>query len=519
MAQILLDNPTRGSTTLLTSCVPSTTSSQLADGTTPDDHTGDNAFNGSRKIKQWMVDQNAMNTELYGGVIFVSPSGSAATDDANIAAAFATMAATSGNQVLMLAPGQYYSQQKNVFTFAGTGQTNFWFIGNGAIINQNTNNVGIWEFQSPGTAGNAGLFFKGITWQYSAQQTSSNTAAVCLGFRSTLSTDPNSNGLWHIFIDQCNCRLGYRGIANTQPVGHFPVWDIHISNCITGGLSGAAAYLSSPIATGAPNISIENCEFGTFYLGGSESLVVVTACDNLVLSCIEFLSVTAQSLFFLSSVAQSNINNCKCEGYVASGSATPIISLADGACTITGFRLNGLIIAGTARLISMGATTIGSCVTVNNLSMSVASGTGTLTCFNGGSTVLFNVVGLPAVKSLGSGPATINLVDNGTATPNSLNVLAYQGGEMSDDMANTSMTFVGYVPGNVVGASSRVNVWNSMTVAQTLTLSNSAPYTNNLWDGAECHWIVTANCIANLTVSLQVPPSKIATPGTWGKAR
>jgi hypothetical protein len=64
--QTLLDNAARGATTLLSSCQPSTTSSQLLDGTSPGDNTGDSAFNAGRKFKQWAADINAMFAILLG---------------------------------------------------------------------------------------------------------------------------------------------------------------------------------------------------------------------------------------------------------------------------------------------------------------------------------------------------------------------------------------------------------------------------------------------------------------------
>jgi hypothetical protein len=66
MPQTLLDNSTRGTTTLLQSCQPSTISSQLLDGTTPGDNTGDIAFNAGRKLKQWAADVNSMFATLLG---------------------------------------------------------------------------------------------------------------------------------------------------------------------------------------------------------------------------------------------------------------------------------------------------------------------------------------------------------------------------------------------------------------------------------------------------------------------
>jgi hypothetical protein len=82
VSQIPLDNPTRGTTTLLAQCVNSsgtvvgTTSSQLADGTTLGDGTGDLAFNLGRKLKQWGADVNTMTSLMLGNYLAVAPAAS-----------------------------------------------------------------------------------------------------------------------------------------------------------------------------------------------------------------------------------------------------------------------------------------------------------------------------------------------------------------------------------------------------------------------------------------------------------
>ena len=66
MPQTLLDNASRGTTSLLSSCVPSTTSDQLNAGSAPGDDTGDGAFNFGRKLRQWAADLNAMLSQTMG---------------------------------------------------------------------------------------------------------------------------------------------------------------------------------------------------------------------------------------------------------------------------------------------------------------------------------------------------------------------------------------------------------------------------------------------------------------------
>jgi hypothetical protein len=71
---LLLDNPTRGTTDLLASCVPPSTSDQINPGTTPGDDTGTPGFNFSRFLKQWAADTNA-NMQQIANFIAVTTGG------------------------------------------------------------------------------------------------------------------------------------------------------------------------------------------------------------------------------------------------------------------------------------------------------------------------------------------------------------------------------------------------------------------------------------------------------------
>ncbi len=456
------------------------------------------------------------------GWIWLTPSGdtSGVTDDANITGAFATMAAITGvggvDHYLVLSPGQYYSQQKNVFTFANAQAARYWFIGHGAVINQTATNTGTWEFQSPDGAISEGIFIRGIGFKYMTQQTSANTSSVHLGFRATQTSAVGSQGIWGVYIEECQFQFGYRAIANTQPSGQFPLWDIHIAKCLSGGTAGAPVWISSPSAVGQPNISVRDCEFGTPYLGGSEAIVNIQASNNVTLDNVEILGAVGVPLYSLGSINTLTMNACKGEACTTTGNVAVLNLQNVYSGTITGFCLNSAVVNG-GRLVSVGNGNAGEGITVSGLAVTVASGTGTLTLFNG-SILQITCINPPAVNGLGLGPAVVNLFDNTITTGNVLNMLTYPGGEMSDDYGNTSLTFLGYAGGGAGTATPHVNVWNSMTVGQTVTLSNSIPNTNNLWDGVEFYWVVTANCIASLTINLQVPASKIAAPGSWGKA-
>ncbi len=73
MSQILIDNAARGTTSLLATCVPAATSSQLLDGSAVGDGTGDTGFNAARKLKQWAADINANTALILGNYLAAVP--------------------------------------------------------------------------------------------------------------------------------------------------------------------------------------------------------------------------------------------------------------------------------------------------------------------------------------------------------------------------------------------------------------------------------------------------------------
>jgi hypothetical protein len=103
-----------------------------------------------------------------------------------------------------------------------------------------------------------------------------------------------------------------------------------------------------------------------------------------------------------------------------------------------------------------------------------------------------------------------------------LNVLGYQGGEMSDDIGDASLTWTGYSPAVNGTASAHYSIWNTpLTTNRTITLNgtNGSAAADNLWDGAEAVFVRTANATgaSTLIASGAIPSSKTIAIGTYSK--
>jgi hypothetical protein len=451
---------------------------------------------------------------------YLLPSGdtSGATDYANITAAFAAMAGYSTN-LLTFAPGQYYVNAKLVFNWQNSGQSNVAFVCMGtAIITQVTANTGVWEFQVPSGYTPNIVTLEGISLTYSSQQSSSNTSAVCLGVRGVNGTTPNATTFeWR--IHRCQFYYGYRGIANTQPAGQFPWWGIKIHECNFGNLSGASIRIVSPSSVGQPNIEVTNCLDGGPYSGGSEASIQIDACDSLTLKNLEWLGVISQTVYYLSaSIFQ--MMGCKAESYTPSTSGA--INTVNSVGTITNFSMNGAFLGTGASNCILNQSQTAQGVVVDNLYVSASTGTGTCRIFACSGGALY-VTSPPTIAALGSGPGVFSLQDSGgSSSANVLNVLGYQGGEMSDDIGDASLTWTGYSPAVNGTASAHYSVWNTaLTANRTITLNgtNGTAAADNLWDGAEAVFVRTANATgaSTLTVNGTIPSSKTIAIGAYSK--
>lgn len=458
----------------------------------------------------------------------MTPSGdqTGVTDDANVAAAFATMAANTNynnpvNHVLTLAPGAYYSQQKNVFTFANTTAQNYLFQGYGAVITQTASNVGMWEFQLPLGGINNTIRVKGITFQYATQQTSANTASVCLGFRAV--ADPATNQVFFGFtVEECKFTYGFRGVGCTQPTGTMGAFYIQIKGNQYSSIAGASNYLVTPTAIGWTSINISDNL--TIPSGGppSEAMDIVANCDNLTMFNNEYDGGSGQPAIFLNGVASFATGGSKAESFTTSGT-NGLIELLNSSGTIISFHANGIICNG-GYLLTQNTVASNSCyVNILDVGISMNSGTGTFTLFATAPNSQFNVMSAPNITGLGSGPAVVRLTNSGgSASANKLHLLSYPGGEMSDDIGDASLTWTGFSPAVFSASSAHCNVWNSpLTAPRTVTLTTGIgnSYADNFWDGCECHVIRTANSndVNALTVNGSIPASKTYATGTWGK--
>jgi hypothetical protein len=482
-------------------------------GTGPNTGTGDNPYNAFTKV-------NANFTDLYGKNSFlnyVAPSGdtSGATDYANLFAALNAMSIdTTGNLRGLQLAGTYYINAKIIVTFGGNpvqqGPFQIQGFGN-TTINVVGTNIGAIEFQVPDTSNAHQFVFRQFNIIYQTQQTSSNTAAVALGFRTISGTA--GIGIFLLHFEDLSLQSCYRGIAITQTSGTFVVWETLIDHCNFGATAGAAIYLVSPTPDGAPSIEINHC-YSQPYNGGSEALVRVDSCDNLTIINWETNELNNQHLFYLTdcqfSIIRSKLEQC------TYSTATNLIETANCAGTIDGFEWSDITLNANCNFLNDEVGNSSATLRVFDLNLSIASGTNTITLLNG-SPIGFIVDTGPNLfgsgSGLGSGPAVFRICNSsGSTVSNLVQFMCQPGGNMSDDLAQTSITT--FTP----LLTPSVNVWNTpLTGNITVNLAAGAGSVvgDNSWDGAPFTFIRTANATgaSTFTISAAIPATKTLSAG------
>jgi hypothetical protein len=457
--------------------------------------------------------------------IFPSGDTSGVTDFANFAAAFAVMAAdTTGlNHILTISTGIYYTNAKLVFTFNIAGQGNlatpYEFRGQGGVrIVQVTSNTGILEFQVPLGGFPSNVKISGIQFEAQTQQTSANTGSFGIGARAIATTATNET-TWGYLIEYCRFQNLYRGISNTQPAGIFPWWGIMVRDCDFHSCSGANVRIVSPTSVGQPNLSFWNNLTDTPYLGGSEAIYQVSACDTASFINLENLKIVNVPLISLVSVFNFRVIACKgeaCEYDNVSSGSNPAIVLANSYGSID-IRLNGVTVGAGAvpsSVVSVQNGAIGQSVIIENMSVGFTAGTGTLDLVQG-NLININFIGSPNIIGLGSGPAVCNFMNTagGFNTGKVLQFATPPGGAMSDDIGDNSYTWAGQT-------SPVILVFNTpLTAARTVTLPTGTGNVgaNNCWNGAQVTVVRTANATGafNLTINGTNPATKIVAIGAW----
>ncbi len=488
-----------------------------------------------------IVTNTANIATIKGTLNILTPSGdtTGATDAAAIQAALTAMSAgfTAPGHTLIFESGEYYINAKMVLTFNSNSNiandnVPFQIMGLGAVrIWQVTNNTGMFEFQVPTNGFPGYVSFEGIMLWYVNQQTSSQTNSVCLGVRSVnnTGTGTETSPLWN--IDRVNCRYGFRAFANTQPAGIFSWWDVYITRCVATSMAGAAVWAVSPTTVGNPNWKIDSMLINQPYNGGSEAMISVSGCDNLVCSNVEMLQVQNVPCFSFNSVTSWAIIGCKGEActytYLTTGNNF-VIETENSYGTIVDFNLNGAFITTTGGgtvppiLLHVGAGAAGQGVTVCNLSVGVSSGTGTLTCFQSNPAIRITVISPVNVLGLGSGPAVVRMTNSGAGVAES-SVLGFPnnpGGRMPQaDQGDTSFTLA--TPLTLT----EVLIWNTpLTANRTcqLSASHGSVVADNLWDGAICRVIRTANSTGAFTLTItgtSIPTTLVVPIGGYAEFR
>jgi len=441
-----------------------------------------------------------------------------ALDHANIQSALNSMAAdTSGNIKVLSLNGVYYNNQKFVYTASAATavqQQPIQIIGYGqTTINMVGSNLGCLEFQTVPTASFHGISISGIIFNYLTPQTSSNTASVCLGFRTVLGTD-SGNSIFNIYVNNCYFNNGFRGIANTQISGTFAMWGINVTNC-EFQCSGASCWFASPSSVGQPNIVLLH-NYNKPLSGGSEPFYRIDGGDSVTAIGTEFNLVTNQSAFNISSSYNVQVITTKMEDCTFSSNTNPAIQINNSAGSFDGVLFSNITLtASNWVLFNTGTQANNQSISLRNLSYSFsgAGSTGTATVFSGQGRFVMEGAA-PLTQSLGG--ATFRLVNSGGSTDsNRITFSSAPAGNMSDDNGNTSLT------------------WNPLTLAQlqfydsgltanqtvNLAAANGSTLADNSWDGCPVEIVVTSLATADVVVTAVDPTTTTLSPGTRGMWR
>jgi hypothetical protein len=449
--------------------------------------------------------------------ITVLPSGDSTgtTDFNNIQAALNTLAGdSSGNLRKLVLQGQYTTNAKLVVPLSAASnnqQGSLQIIGYGqTAITFTGSNIGCLEFQTATGSSCHGISIENIAIISQSQQGPSNTASFGIGFRS--STGTTNGTIFQIYIDRVYIQGFYRSIANTQTSGQYAVWGMKISRCIFGVCSGAALWLASPTSIGQPNINIDHV-YATEYVGGTEPLFVIDACDSLWLDSVETNNLTNRSLYKITS-SLFTLNRFKLETSTYSSNANPVLSFANSSGSINGFLFsNPALTATNLLLIDAAVGETNSKICINDLTIAGSTGAGTLTCVEGGGVgkYLFNVS--PNVTTLGSGPIVVRLTNSGSSViSNLVNFAAPPGGNVSDDNVQASITTFNPL------TNPSVNIWNTPltgNITVNLAAASGSVVADNCWEGAPFSFVRTANATgaSTFTISAAIPATKTLAAG------
>lgn len=344
-------------------------------------------------------------------------------------------------------------------------------------ITQLGSNVGILEFQVPDNASPHDVFIDGITFSYATQQNCvTQPASVAIGVRDTISPTPNGT-LFGLYLRDSSIVSACRGLANTQPAGLFAVWMVDITHVDFWLMNGAAVWLLSPTSVGQPNIALNGPNYITCS-GGTEPLVRIDGADSLSIRNLEANGCNDRTVMSISGAISYSIAASKIETATYTQNATPILDMENSMGSVDGFLASNLTLsASNLVLLNTGAGNSGQSNTARNLTILVKSGTGTINFASSGAQRLY-LLDAPHIWSRGTGPATVQLLDNAaSASANFVNLVVHPGGAVSDDIGDNSIALFGLTSPQEIYYNSR------LTKPQTVTLPTSTAAKNCLWDG------------------------------------
>jgi len=450
-----------------------------------------------------------------GNAYTLSPTGdkTGASDYANINKALGNMlSGISGKTAscLLLQGGTYYINH-TITKIIGSGQSNWAILGAGLpSIAQVTNGEGIFLFEVSAGATPNNHRFENLTLTWTSQQTTANPGAVGIAYRSVDNNASHGETAFDIYIHHVNMVSGFRGFANAQTLGTFPVSNVHMDQSNFTSMSGAFFYDVSPTSVAQPNISIDTINYSP-YNGGSEYGFVVDACGSLFVKGVQEQHLHNQGWGKITgSFAHLTANTVEDATYGAGYSGASVY-LQTTSASIESFRFSGNVGCAFGSYCFVIQQYVGSQrLSLDNIQISNA-GTGGIVAAGG------NVIWkTPPIMYPGNG--IILVQDNGFSetSNNQIYAVPANGQWICDDVGDKSYSWTAY-------ASCETVVFNTpLTANRTLTLTTGnadARDPANYLDGMRVHIVRTARATgsATLTVSASFPATKSLTPGSWAE--
>lgn len=207
-------------------------------------------------------------------------------------------------------------------------------LSNSALI-QTANNTAILRFTTDSTLG---WTIAGLSFQWTTQQTSSNTASIAIEFALGVTT---AYGFYNGTIRDCRFLYGYRGIAITTSGGVFlPVWETLFDRLWFGSMAGAAISLVPSGNGGMANNTFRHIFVENVSVACAEAQVDLKSQTGCAMQSIDLEGATIATASVLKLVSSTvSIQNLRIENVNITQASPTLIYVSDNPVSIHGLQM------------------------------------------------------------------------------------------------------------------------------------------------------------------------------------